>query len=305
MNKDCEHMMQPTRFEVGEVFLVCNKINNLGKNIRNLRKAHGETQMDLAFLLGYDSVSTISMYENGTREPDLKTIQKIAEHYDITLDRLVRTDFSKCNFMSTTYSWDNMISMFEIMFPIVYSEDALKNPYFKKGYIRTDKILQEIKKGGNVSRSEFETALDDYSKSLEEAEIIDAVANILWLIFVLYSVFPDERAIKIGEALLHDKIPTKKFIKNYLLNNNEDSTCSNEQKKAYALDLNTEVLSCIQSLKYSKEYTELGDYYLALRYITGMIDNDYEQLYNKEMMLSYLSLGNLYAFRFIEKAISI
>lgn len=34
---------------------------------------------------------------------------------------------------------------------------------------------------------------------------------------------------------------------------------------------------------------------MALRYITGMIDNDYEQLYNKdigmEMMLSYLSLG--------------
>lgn len=56
-------------------------------------------------------------------------------------------------------------------------------------------------------------------------------------------------------------------------------------------------------------YSELGDYYLALRYITGMIDNDYEQLYNKDigmkMMLSYLSLGNLYAFRFIEKAISI
>jgi transcriptional regulator with XRE-family HTH domain len=290
---------------------VRNKTNNLGQNIRNLRKAHGETQLDLALSLGGDgkASSTISMYENGTREPDLETMQEIAKHYNITLDRLVRTDFSKCNFMSTTYNWDNIISMFEIMFPLVYSEDALKNPYFKKGYIRTDKILQEIKKGGNVSRSEFETALDDYSKSLEEAEIIDAVANILWLIFLLYSLQPDERAIKIGEALLHNNIPRKEFIKNYALNNTEDSACSNEQKKAYARDLNTAVVSYIQTLKDSKEYTELGDYYLALRYIIGMIDNDYEQPSNKdigmEMMLSYLSLGNLYAFRFIEKAISI
>lgn len=286
-----------------------NKISGLGKNIRNLRKAHGETQMDLAFSLGYEFVSRISMYENGTREPDLETIQKIAEHYNITLDRLVRTDFSKCNFMSTTYSWDNMISMFEIMFPIVYSEDALKNPYFKKAYIRTDKILQEIKNGSIVLPSEFEAAIDDYSESFEEAEIIDAVANKLSLIFVFYSALPDERAIKIGEALLHDKIPSKKFIKNYVLNNTEDSACSNERKKAYARDLNTVVVSCIQILKGSKEYSELGDYYLALRYIIGMIDNDYERISNMdigmEMMLSYLSLGNLYAFRYIEKSISI
>ena len=285
-----------------------NRISNLGKNIRDLRKAHGETQMDLAFALGYDSVSTISMYEGGNRAPDLKTIQEIAGHYGVTLDRLVRAYFSKLSIINTTYSWKNEISMLEIMFPIVSSENALKDSYFEKGYNRTVKIQQEIQKGNNVMRSEFEIALDYYSTALEKTEIIDAAANILWLIFMLYALLPDEQALKMGEALLHGKISGKKFIKNYVLNNNEDSTSSNEAKKGYARDLNTCVVTCIQILKESTEYAELGDYYLALRYIIGMIDNDFEQASNKdigmEMMLSYLSLGNLYALRFVEKAIA-
>lgn len=286
-----------------------DKTKHFRKNIKDLRKAHNETQMDLALALGFDSVSTISMYENGTREPDLKTIQKIAEHYGITLDKLMRADFSNVDFISINYSWNNMISVFETMYPIVYSEEALKNGNFKKGYIQSNKILHEIQMGDSISRSDFETALEDYSKSLEENDIIEAAANILWLFFVLYSLLPDTKMIKIGEALLNGKISSKKFVKYYTSNYDENDFLSDKAKKAYIQDFNTEILSCIQFLKDSKMYSELGDYYLALTYIIGMVDNDYGQEINKdigmEMMLSYLSLGNLYAFKFVEKAFSV
>ena len=40
-------------------------MSRIGKNIRALREAYGETQLDLAHHLGFDSPASVSMIEGG------------------------------------------------------------------------------------------------------------------------------------------------------------------------------------------------------------------------------------------------
>ncbi len=69
------------------------------------------------------------------------------------------------------------------------------------------------------------------------------------------------------------------------------------------------VMALLQILKGSPDYADLADYYLALKYITGMAGNDYSDDMNKtigmEMMLSFLTLANPYAFKYVDSCIKL
>lgn len=62
--------------------------NEIGENIKALRKMHGMTQGDLALLLG-GKKSLVSNYENGYSTPDIYTLIKLADVFDVSLDELV------------------------------------------------------------------------------------------------------------------------------------------------------------------------------------------------------------------------
>ena len=64
---------------------------SFGLRLRRLRKARGETQPELAKLLGL-SRSAVSMYESGEREPKYELLTMIAAHYEVDLDYLLGRD---------------------------------------------------------------------------------------------------------------------------------------------------------------------------------------------------------------------
>ena len=55
---------------------------------KSLRTENGYTQDGLADMLGI-SRSAVSMYENGNREPDLKTLEAIADLFKVDMDYLL------------------------------------------------------------------------------------------------------------------------------------------------------------------------------------------------------------------------
>lgn len=55
-----------------------------GARLKYLRNQDGETQQQLANSLKI-AKSTISMYENGQREPDFETLEAIADHYNVDI----------------------------------------------------------------------------------------------------------------------------------------------------------------------------------------------------------------------------
>ena len=63
----------------------------IADNIRFFRKANNLTQEELSKQLG-GSKNLVSNYENGISTPDIYTLVKLADIFDITLDELVGSE---------------------------------------------------------------------------------------------------------------------------------------------------------------------------------------------------------------------
>lgn len=63
-------------------------MNNLSNTLKLLRSRKGICQKELAAHLKV-SIGTVSNYELGIHEPDLDTLVKIAEYYDVSIDYLL------------------------------------------------------------------------------------------------------------------------------------------------------------------------------------------------------------------------
>ncbi|MET3508429.1 helix-turn-helix domain-containing protein [Halalkalibacter oceani] len=67
----------------------------LGQRIASLRKQKGISQYELADRLGF-SRGKLANYEQGSRQPDYDTLNKIADFFDVSVDYLLgRTDNPK------------------------------------------------------------------------------------------------------------------------------------------------------------------------------------------------------------------
>ncbi len=65
--------------------------------LKELRKKHNLSQLRLAMDLSMNQ-NTISRYEAGEREADYKTLIKIADYFNVSIDYLLeRTDNPKIN----------------------------------------------------------------------------------------------------------------------------------------------------------------------------------------------------------------
>lgn len=65
--------------------------------LKHLRVERRLTQQQLATDLGL-SKSTVSMYENGNREPDLETLESIADYFNVDINRLSGWDVEEINY---------------------------------------------------------------------------------------------------------------------------------------------------------------------------------------------------------------
>lgn len=59
--------------------------------IRDIRKQNGVTMKELGKAVGVGE-STISMYENGKRQPDNTMLMKIADYFSVSVDYLLGRD---------------------------------------------------------------------------------------------------------------------------------------------------------------------------------------------------------------------
>ena len=64
------------------------KREQIGLRIRTMRKSRNMTQEDLAKAID-QSASSITMYETGRREPDLETLEAMADVFNVTLGSII------------------------------------------------------------------------------------------------------------------------------------------------------------------------------------------------------------------------
>lgn len=59
------------------------------EKLKELRKGKGISLKELGTVVGV-AESTMSLYENGKRQPDYETLLKLAEYFGVTVDYLLR-----------------------------------------------------------------------------------------------------------------------------------------------------------------------------------------------------------------------
>lgn len=67
-------------------------MSTLSNNLERLRNKKGWSKVEVSRRLGMKASSTYSNWEYGNREPDLESLQKIADLYNVTLDYLLGKD---------------------------------------------------------------------------------------------------------------------------------------------------------------------------------------------------------------------
>ncbi|MEH7114524.1 helix-turn-helix transcriptional regulator [Neobacillus niacini] len=66
------------------------ELKTFGERLRELRKAKNLKMKDVCDSIGLGAPTTLSNYERNEREPNLETLEKLAEFYDVSIDYLVR-----------------------------------------------------------------------------------------------------------------------------------------------------------------------------------------------------------------------
>ena len=283
----------------------------IAANIKGLRNAMRESQMDLAASLGLSGPSTISMYESGKRIPDLETLSKIAGHFRIAVDELVNNDYSEASVLRERHvSIEEYTDALKKILPIAYSDEAMeKDTVFARTYKAHLNLIDAIKMQDEAGIVKYLEACDKgYEKSIKERKTIESVANRLWIEFfygmisqhtALFEYNPD--VAKRDNTLRENMIVF--FLKHF---DDEEATErieeSKKERKRYFKGMNRIILQSIKILKCSKKWAPLADYYLALYYLYDMAGNGLNETMNvsigRELMNGLRKLENPYVEEF-------
>ena len=69
-------------------------LNEFKNKIRKCRINKNMSQRELAEYMGYESQSTISMWESGTRMPNIVDLKKLADCFGVSTDYLLNSENS-------------------------------------------------------------------------------------------------------------------------------------------------------------------------------------------------------------------
>lgn len=279
-------------------------INQLGRNIKCLRTNFGETLKELGNTVNA-SEGAVSLWESGRRKPDARMLDTIASHYRITVDQLLHMDFSDMLPIKYPSNIEKMNLLPEVMFPTVFSDEALSDPYFKTGYECTIEIWKALNNDVAPQDWILERCLESYTHSIEESNTVESACNMLSMLFMIWNcMINDEIYMRLEKVLNHPEF-LPGIIKKVALNKiplNTEKTQKGRQEFLKSSD--DDIKKMLRLIKYSEKWADLADYYLALRYMCGMIDNEYNEHMNyaigSEMMFSFSAFGNKYAIHFLK-----
>lgn len=281
----------------------------LGKNIRGLRKAFGETQLDLAISIGASGPNVISQYESGERVPEREFLFRIAKHYRITEEELLNRDFEHTKSLTNCPVGDIKIGIeiLEKMFPLICTEQALENPKFSEAYrIHTD-FLAKMMADSDIEEGCIDRCLDLYKKARQDG-LAEAAANHLWwLMFVgfAFSVLTP-RLMEIYDMADISELTAKEFFRGYLPSfdeaDSESEFDTESNRREFLKENEIDLIVDIILLRKSKEFSDLGDYYLALRHKFSLLRNTLSTEMNSavgdELLLTFSLMGNKYCDNF-------
>ncbi|MCR5417870.1 MAG: helix-turn-helix transcriptional regulator [Lachnospiraceae bacterium] len=273
--------------------------NILGRNIQHLRKMHGETLAELGESVHLRNTA-IKNYESGERDPKPQVLAALAKHYGKTVDELLNCDLTELGDQKfSIHGLQGMIELWKILIPLSSSDAALQNNNFKKAYEKCCSIMESFSKNEPVMGRIVSDCFDLYSSAAEEDDLPEAAANIMWLLFLEWSQILDKNMMEAFTSILYPRTNQPSSNKIIMRTRNNTSEDVIEKRKRFIDDLDDAAMEIIKELKHRPGWENLGDYYLGLKYLTGMVDSGLSQEMNEavgmQMLISQVHMDNIYA----------
>lgn len=280
-----------------------NNYYRLGLNILALRKAFSKTQLEMANDLDIKH-NTISQYENGVQVPEREILLRIAKYFKVTENELIYGDFSHLKKFNASLFNNKEINdkYFENMFPIICSEEALKNNNFKKAYNIQIQIHDAIIEKKDFEESKIPLFLELYKQAYNDG-IVEGIANILWWTMLEGLVINFNTPYFNDMLEAYSTLSSEQLLEILYLNKpdeeyNESNKKYENERLEYIVDTEDEFFKNISILKNTQKYSDLADYYISFRYILGLCNNSLSFELNRAIgyeMASILErLGNKY-----------
>ena len=228
-------------------------------------------------------------------------MKTIANYYGKTIDELMYTDLTSLEKIDAQQSsLSSIVETFKKIMPLCSSEEAMNNASFKKGYDLSQRILSAFASGETLRGTIITDVTELFAKATDEIEAPEAIANLVWSIFVWWSqIFDVKEMLSLQYKLISKRInmmELSRAIKKVLPE-------VESKRQGFISDMDELLRESIKSLKSDENWSDLGDYYLALRYTNGLVDTDLSVEMNVTMgiqlMIAYAQLDNKYAKMFL------
>jgi hypothetical protein len=228
-------------------------------------------------------------------------LKTIANYYGKTIDELMYTDLTSLEKIDVQQSsLSSTVETFKKIMPLFYSEEAMNNSSFKKGYDLSQRILSAFASGETLRGTIITDVTEVFAQATDEIEAPEAIANLVWSIFVWWSqIFDVKEMLSLQNKLISKRINTMELSRAIKRVSPEVES----KRQGFISDMDELLRGSIKSLKSDENWSDLGDYYLALRYTNGLVDTDLSVEMNVTMgiqlMIAYAQLDNKYAKMFL------
>lgn len=268
----------------------------LARNIRTVRNSFGETQQQLADAI-HVTKQTVSNYERGASFPDMGILSSVAGHYGIPVGMLMDSPIPDLKqVFRTEHSADDFVGCTSSLFPLLESEEVSRYPGFSKAY----RVCESIVSSGDTEFESmveaFEVLCDIYEKKHSAEALVDALLIWFYIAGAMRFSGLDPRLVAL---LASDDFREGRasFALKDVMTDMQNSDLGAEDLK----DLREFTVEFIRLLRGHQGFEDLAYYYVALGYLYGIMDGDFDlpesQQIASSMLFSMGSVGNRYARR--------
>ena len=280
--------------------------NQLGRNLQHLREAHKLT-LDAVGNIIHCARSTVKGYENGSREPDYQVLQQLSTYFGVTVDELLHADLTGVEGVQIDLNSpsNRLIERLNLVLPLYSSEEALKSNSFKRGFELSKNLLDSFSKGEALPGNQIVRIFESYLSALDESDAPEIAANLMWSVFIWWTQIIDtNQALSLQNKMLSKKLSYKDFMKLKI----EEDEAIKQKRIGFVRDFEEIITFALKILNTEQEWSDLADYYRALRHVLYMVDteltNEMNAVIGRQMMVSFATLGNKQAFEFYKACLS-
>ena len=184
----------------------------LYEKIKELRKNNNETQEQLAESIGI-GISTLKTYESkkGTRKPDIETLKKIKEHYDVTYEYLFDDECENSSIQTMKigeelHLSDESISKIKELSKIKYFNENISS--------KQKKLINEFNK--NMTFNKLEILNNSNANNMFNIFIEDFkdLSNYIRKLSELYNLIELLKNIELFKSICYISKVIEKLVKN-------------------------------------------------------------------------------------------